>query len=240
MVDKNDPLLRELEEEMRREQYAKLWERYGYYFIGLAVAVVALVGGVKAWESYSLARAEAVGAEYQAAVSLAASGKTEDAAKAFEAITSGGPGGYAALAALSEAGAYLKLDKRTEALAIFDRLADDRSTDPLLASYARLQAASLRLGEADFTEMENRLKPLTSDDSSWRYVARELLGTAALKAGRLDEARTILSPLLADPGLSRGAAERINRLMAGIATAELSASPATAPAGDAEKPASAP
>jgi hypothetical protein len=237
MVDKNDALFREVDEELRREQFAKLWDRFGIYFIGLAVAVVVAVAGAKLWESQRLAAANAAGAEYEAAVALATSGKTEDAAKAFEAIGSSGPAGYAALARLSEAGAYLKLDKRAEALAVFDKLADDRSADPLLPNFARLQAASLRLGEADFTEMQNRLKPLTADDSPWRFTARELLGTAALKAGKLDEARATLAPLLADPGLGQGANERIGRLMAKLATAELAGTPSPAPAASTTTPA---
>lgn len=250
MVDKNDALFREVEEELRREQFAKLWERFGTYFIGLAVVVVAIVAGSQLWEARRIANANAAGAEYEAAGALLTSGKTEDALKAFESIASNGPRGYAALASLSQAGAYLKLDKRAEALAVFDKLAGDTSADPLLANFARLQAGGLRLGDADFTEMENRLKPLMVDGSPWRFTASELLGTAALKAGKLDEARTILSPLLAG-GLGQSASERIHRLMAKIATAELSGAPATAPAAapapaapapakDAEKPASAP
>jgi hypothetical protein len=244
MVDKNDSLFREVDEELRREQFAKLWERYGIYIIGAAFAILVLVGGVKLWEARERANAEAEGAAYEDAVALAKSGKADDAAKAFAAIGENS-GGYGILAELSLAGADLKAGKRAEALAIFDKIAGNRSADPLLADFARLQAASLRLGEADFTEMQNRLKPLTGDDSSWRLIARELLGTAALKAGKLDEARTTLSPLLADPNLTRGASDRIERLMAEIASKELAPAPASstlvpAPAGDAEKPVSTP
>ena len=252
MVDNNDALFREVEEELRREQFAKLWERYGVYFIGLAVVVVAIVAGSQIWEARRIANANAAGAEYEAASKLLASGKNEEALKAFEAIASNGPRGYAALAELSQAGIDLKLDKRAEALATFEKLAGNTSADPLLANFARLQAAALRLGDADYAEMQTRLEPLTGDANPWRFTARELLGTAALHAGKLDDARTTLSPLLADPGLSQGARERVHRLMAKIATSELAGAPApaasapapapdaAAPAKDAEKPASAP
>ena len=221
MVDKNDAAFRELEDEMRRERFAALWHQYGIYVILLAAAIVVGVAGSQLWETWSQSRAEAVGAEYEAAAALARQGKTEEAIAAFGAIATNGPKGFATLASLSEAGAYLKQNRRAEAFAIFDRLAEDRSTDPLLSNLARLQAASLRLGEADFTEMENRLKPLLGDGNAWRFRASELLATAALTAGKLDEARTLLTPLIADPNLSRGAAERIDRLMSAITAAEL-------------------
>jgi hypothetical protein len=254
MVDNNDALFREVNEELRREQFAKLWQRYGTYIIALGALIILVVAGAKFMEGQRLANANAAGAEYETAAALLADGKTEDAAKAFDTLATNGPKGYAALAALSEAGAYLKLDKRQEALAVFDKLVADAGTDPLLADFARLQAASLRLGEADFTEMENRLKPLAADSSPWRFTARELLGTAALKAGKLDEARQTFSSLLADPALSRSASERLDRLMADLANRELATKPAAAPAAsatpapaeapapakDAEKPAAAP
>jgi hypothetical protein len=233
MADSNDSLFREVDEEIRREQFAKLWERYGIYIIGIAIAIIAAVGGTKLWEAHKLSEAQAYGARLEAARVLAEETKIGDAAKAFEAIAAEAPKGYAALAALSQAGAELRLGNRPAALAIFEKLASESSTDSEIASFARLQAAALRLGEADFTEMENRLKPLTADDSAWRLPARELLGTAAIKAGKLSEARTTLTSLLAEPNLAPTTAERINRLMATIASSELGgapAAPAAAPA----------
>lgn len=247
MVDQNDAAFRELEDEMRRERFAALWRRYGTYVILFAVAIVLGVAGSQIWQTMSKSQAESAGSDYDAAAALLAAGKAEEAAAAFGNIASTGPKGFAALASLSEAGILLRQDKRAEALAIFDRVAEDRSTDPLLSNLARLQAASLKLGEADFTEMENRLKPLIGDTNPWRNRARELLGTAALKAGKLDEARTLVTPLLADPNLSRGATERIDRLMSTIAAAETGGAVApaatTAPAANdtkTETPASAP
>ncbi len=244
MVDQNDAVFRELEDEIRRERFAALWRRYGIYIVVLAVAIVVGVAGNQIWQSMSKSQAEAAGADYDAAAALLAAGKTEEAAAAFGTIASSGPKGFATLASLSEAGILLKQDKRAEALAIFDRVAEDRSADPLLSNLARLQAAALKLGEADFTELENRLKPLMGDTNPWRNRARELLGTAALKAGKLDEARALVTPLLADPNLSRGATERIDRLMSTIAAAETggAAAPAaanTAPAAATTEPAAA-
>jgi len=233
MADNNDALFREVDEELRREQFAKIWERYGTYIVGLAIAIVVAVGGAKMWQAHRLAEAEAVGARYQAAATLEEQAKVADAAKAFEAIAKDGPKGYAALASVAQAGAELKLGNRAAAFAIFEALAGNASTDPEIAAFARLQAAALRLGEADFAEMENRLKPLTGDDSAWRIPARELLGTAALKAGKLDVARTTLTSMLADPGLSQGATERVNRLMAAVTSSELGGAPAPAKAPDA-------
>jgi hypothetical protein len=228
MVDKNDPLFREVDEELRREQWAKLWDKYGLYAVVAAALFVAMVAGYKLWEARRLAFDQATGAQYEAAVKLVNEGKSEEAAKAIEAIVASGHPGYKMLAELELAGSYIKAGKHQEALAIFDRLASDAGTDPMIASFARLQAAALRLGEADFTEMQNRLTPLLGDDSPWRYTARELLGTAAFKAGKIAEARGAFAPLLADAKVPKDTRERVQMMMASIAAAELKAMPTAA------------
>ena len=237
MANDSDSLLREVDDELRREQLEKLWKRYNSLILSVAALIVAAVGGYKFLESRRIAASEAAGSEFASALKLDADKKSEEATKAFQAIADSGPKGYAALAKLHLAGDYVKAGKSTEALAAFEALAKDGSSDELLKSYAQLQAASLRLADADFTEIQNRLTPLAVDTGAFKVSARELLGIAAFKAGKLDVARKYLEPLLIDQGASRAIQDRIKVVMASIAEGELAAKAAAAPA--AEKPAAA-
>ena len=230
MSNESDSLLREVDDELRREQLQKLWERYNTLIVTGAMLIVAAVGGFKFLENRRVSAAQSAGADFSAALRLESDKKSDDAAKAFQAIADTGPKGYAALAKLHVAGEYVKAGKSAEALAAFEALAKDGSSDPLLKSYAQLQAASLRLGEADFTEIQNRATPLAGDDGAFKTSARELLGIAAFKAGKFDEARKYLEPLLIDPTASRPIQERIKVIMAVIAAPEVAKSAAaTAP-----------
>jgi hypothetical protein len=221
MVDKRDALIREVDEELRREQLAKLWDRYGLYGLAVAALIVVGVGGYKVWEARQLATAEAAGARYEAVTQLLEQGKADDALKGFEAIAKDGPRGYAALARLQLAGNAAKAGKTTEALAAYEGLANDATVDPLLADFGRLQAAALKIETADWTEMQNRLTPLTGEKNAWRFSARELLGLAAYRAGRLDEAKQVLVALVADPEVPTSIGERARMLMSMITAAEL-------------------
>ncbi len=229
MSNEGDSLLREVDDELRREQLQKLWERYNTLIVTGAILIVAAVGGYKFLESRRVSAAQSAGADFSAALRLESDKKSDDAAKAFQAIADSGPKGYAALAKLHVAGEYVKAGKPAEALAAFESLAKDGSSDPLLKSYAQLQAASLRLGEADYTEVQNRLTPLAVDDGAFKTTARELLGVAAFKAGKFDEARKYLEPLLIDPAASRPIQERIKVIMAAIAATEVAKSAAATP-----------
>ncbi len=229
MADDRDSLLREVDEELRRDQMQKIWERYSGLIFGVAALIVVGVWGYKFLESRRISAAETAGAEFAAASQLAADLKNDDAQKAFEKIAASGPSGYAALAKLQVAGAQAKAGKSAEALATFDALAKEPGADDLLKSFAQLQAASLRLGEADFTEMQNWLNSLVGDGSPFKTTARELLGFAAFKGGKFEEARKHLEPLLIDPAASRAIQERIKIVMAQITAAEIPAAPVTTP-----------
>jgi hypothetical protein len=217
----DDGFFREVEEEIRRERLEKIWRQYGTYILIAGAFIIFGVLGYKYWENYRLTAAQTMGARYEGALHLMSEGKEGSAAKEFETLAQDGAGGYATLARLQLAGALMKEGKKSEALAAYEALANDPTADPMLKSYGALQAAALRVGEADFTEMENRLNPLMGDESPWRYSARELMGLAAFKAGKSNEARTLLTPLLVDQKTPQSINERAQIILAEIATAEL-------------------
>ncbi len=237
MTDDRDALLREVDEELRREQLEKFWARYNGLILGAAALFVAAVAGYKFLEHKRITAAEVAGADFNSALVLADEAKSDEALKAFEKIAATGPRGYAQLAQLHVAGAQAQAGKTADAVKSFEALASETSADPLLKSYAQLQAASLRMGDADFTEMQNRLNPLVGDSSPFKISARELLGLSAFKAGKYEDARKQLEPLLIDPAASRPIQERIKVVMAKIAGAEVAAAPAAAaPAAPAATP----
>lgn len=220
MADDRDPILRELESEVRREQMAKLWDRYGIYVIAVAVLIVVGVGGYKWWDARTIAAAQQAGARYQAAMQLAEQGKSAEARQAFEAMVRDAPSGYATLARLQLAGEAASAGNTEEAITAYEAVAADGSVDELLRQYARLQTASLKLDTADFTEMENRLTPLMGEDNAWRHSARELLGLSAYRAGRLEEARQLFLELAADQNTPPSIRERAGLIMGLITSAE--------------------
>jgi hypothetical protein len=70
--------------------------------------------------------------------------------------------------------------------------------------------------------MQNRLNDLAADGNAWRFSARELLGLAAQKAGKTDEARKYFQGLLGDRNTPPGVGERARVMMAMLTEAELS------------------
>jgi hypothetical protein len=239
MTDQRDSLAREIDEELRREQLLKLWEQYGTFIIAAAVLIIAGIGGYKYYEHSRVQAAETAGARFTAA---AREDKKADAQKALEEVASSAPAGYSALARLRLAAAEREAGRTMQAASAFEAIAKESGLDPLLADYAQLQAAMLRLDSSTWTEMQNRLNDLAADSNPWRFSARELLGLAAQKSGKTDEARMQFQRLLSDRNTPPGIGGRARVMLAMLTEAELAnappsgASPSTpeqkAPAGE--------
>ncbi len=208
-----DSLLREVDEELQRERLEKLWKQYGTYVIGAVVAVLAGIGIFKWWEGRKAAAADLAGQRYEAALDLIKSGKADEAQAALSAIAKTSAASYPVLAQLAIAGQAVKAGKLAEASAAYDVVVA-RAADPLIKDFARLQSTALKIDSADFTEVQNRLNALIGDSSPWRYLAREQLGVAAMRSGRLDDARSTLAPLSQDPRAPVAVRERAGALMA--------------------------
>lgn len=234
MTDQRDLLAREVDEELRREQLLKLWQQYGTYMIAAVVCFVLGIGTTKYFEHRRLVAAEAAGAQFSTAARLFAQDKAADARKSFEEIAAGAPAGYATLARLRLASADRDAGKLAEAAAAYEAISKEGGVDTLIADYARLQAATLRLDSADWTEMQNRLNDLSADGNAWRFSAREMLGLAAYKAGKVEDARREFQRLVTDSGAPPGVTERARIMMAVLTEAK--------PQGDdkAERPQAAP
>ncbi len=231
MVDKNDSLLREVEDELRNDKLKKVWDTYGTYVIGALVASVLGIGIYQQVKSSRLAADQAAGAKFEQARQLAAENKGPEATAALAAIATTGPVGYAALARFQQAAAFVRADKAADAVAIYDAIAAS-PPDSVLGDLARLEAASLRADTADWAEVQTRLTPLTDERNAFRASAREVLGLAARKAGRFEEARKLFLQVLGDAKASRAMKDRVSGYLSSIVEAEVAkaAVPASTPA----------
>ena len=194
----NTDIVREVDEELRKEQIEKLWTKYRSAIITAAALIVAIVAGYKGYQGVRASQAAAAGAQFDAATSLAAAGKPDDAAKALAALASNGSGAYPALAKLRLAAKAAADGKIDEALAQYDAIATGSGIDATLRGLARIDAAQLRLDKSDFTAVQNQLNDLAMPDGVWRNSARQLLGLSAYKAGKLTEADDYFAAILAD------------------------------------------
>lgn len=216
----DDSLFREVDEEVRQEQYKKLWERYGNLLVGLALLVIVGVAGYEGWRYWQKKQSEAAGDSFFAAAGLVASGKSEDALKAFEAVTDTG---FVQLAKLREAAMLAGEGKAEEAVKIYDAIAADAGLSQSLRDLSRIRAAAVLADKASFADIETRLKDLTAAGNPWRHVAREMMAAVQFRLKDYKGADTQVQAILADPETPpalRQRASTMAQLLAPMVTAQ--------------------
>jgi len=214
-------IFQEVDEEVRREQLKKLWDRYGILVVIAAVLVVAGIGAWRGYQWWEAKKAAEAGAAFEAASTLAETGKHSEAEAAFAKVAVDGTAGYRHLARLREAAELAQGDAKA-AVAVYDKIAADGSVGPVLQDLAALRAGALLLDTASFAEARQRLEPLTGDDRTFRHTARELLVLAAWRAGDSTAAKRWFDMIIADVQTPAATRSRVEMLMALGATASKS------------------
>jgi len=199
-------IFQEVDEEVRREQLKKLWERYGIFIIAACVLLVVAVGGWRTYEWYEGKKAAAAGAAFQAAANLAAEGKNKEAEEAFAKLATAATPSYRMLAKFREAAEAARRDPKA-GVAIYDELAADSSLGQVLQDLAALRAGTILVDTAPYSEIVRRLEPLTASDRAFRHSARAMLALAAWRAKDIAAMRKWTDMILADaetPNSTRG------------------------------------
>lgn len=206
-------IFREVDEEVRREQLKRLWDRYGLFILAAAVLVVVGVGAWRAYQWYEARKAAEAGAAYNAAAQLAQDGKPTEATAAFAQLATSGTPAYRTLARLREAEAMATRDSAA-AVAIFDEVAANSRTPQLLRDLATVRAGFVLVDKVPYADISRRLEPLAQPNGSFRHSARELLALSAWRSGDMAAARRWAETALSDPDAPAGLRARIDVLKA--------------------------
>jgi hypothetical protein len=191
-------IFQEVDEEVRREQLKKLWQRYGNYIVAACIVVVLAVAGWRGYDWWQSKKAAEAGVAFEQAVALAASGKHDEAEAAFAKLATDGTAGYRILARLREAAQIARTDPKA-AVKAYDDIAADGGVDRVMRDLATLRAAYLLVDTSSYGDLRARLEPLTEADRPFRHSARELLALSAWKAGDMGAARQWADAILTDP-----------------------------------------
>lgn len=216
----NDSIFREIEEELRHEQFAKIWKRYGNFLVGGAVAIVVAVGAFQVWKKHDLDTRRAEGERYEASLRLATGGNEQAALDAFSKLETEANDGYSLLSRFQKANLLAQQGNDEAAIDAYERISSDSGQDAIFRDLATLRSLVLRMnaGETGSSgDIKDRLQQLASDSSTWRHSAQELLAALAEQSGERARARELLSALAADVTAPQGIRQRAEELILALA-----------------------
>ena len=209
----------EVDEEVRREQLKKLWDKYSIYIIAAALLIIAAVAGWRGYQYVEAKKAAVASAAFNHAIELSEQGKHQEAEKAFADLVAKAPYGYRLLSRFRLAGEVATHDPKAAAK-MFDDLAADSSIGAEQQDLARIRAAGLLVDSATYPEMKQRLEPETVPEAAFRNSARELLALSAYRANDTSAARVWTEQILADtdtPPSLRSRAQALQALLPPVA-----------------------
>ena len=213
-------LFDEVDEEVRRDQLKKLWDKYSLFIIALAILVVAGVGGWRGYQYLEGKKAAEAGAAFDRAVELSDQNKHAEAEAAFADLITKAPSGYRNQARLRMA-AEVAIRDQPAAAKLYDAIAADRSVGGPDQDLARIRAAQMVMDTTTYPNMVQRLEAMaTSKDSTFRHSARELLALSAWRANDATAARQWLDQIANDgetPPSLRSRAEALQALLPPVA-----------------------
>ncbi len=201
-------IFHEIEEDLRRERFRRLWRRYGVHLI---VVVVLVIAGTAAWRGYVAwheSRARAGGDQFYAALETASKGDHKAAAAALSTLADEAGAGYAILGRFRAAAEHAAAGDNAAAIAGFDAIAADGSVPEIYRNLAHVRAGYLSLAGSDPKAAQARVSSLAETAGPWRQPAREVMGLAAYAGGDLAAARRYFTDIIGDAEGPREATDR--------------------------------
>lgn len=189
-------IFREVEEEVRRERIEQLWKQYGDYIIAGAAIIIIAVASFELWRVYEQKQLIKASDEYTAALQLASTGQSAQAAELFSKLAATAPGGYSAVSRLQQAETLMAVGNRVDAIAVYKQIAS--SSDPFLAAIARINLGWALVDQSPKSEIESLLSPLLAAGNAWAPLAHEIIAYADYRVGESNAAIDEYQSILAD------------------------------------------
>ena len=207
----------EVEEDVKRERYEKLWKAYGKYFLAGVAAIVIGTAGTVFWRDYQTRQREAESERFTAALELARAGRNADAANAFSELAQAAGTGYRVLARFRAAAALIETGDSAGAVATYDSIAADDGAGAVLGDLARLLAAAALIETGDSAGAVATYDSIAADDGAGAVLgdlARLLAARTLVDAAPAGEVEARLAPLLGEQNPWRHSARELGAVLA--------------------------
>lgn len=211
----NQAFVREVDDELRRDQLASIWQRWGrWIIIGIVAALLAL-GAFLYWQSRQAEQAGVEGEQLSGAMDDLAADKTQGLTPRLTALTNSRVPGYKAAAALTLADLAVQKGDVKSAAAQFGAVAANTSVAQPYRDLALIRQTATEYDTLKPEQIVARLKPLAIPGNPWFGSAGEMVGVAYMKMNKPDLAGATFKAMIGDQQVPQTIRSRIVQL-AGI------------------------
>lgn len=204
----SETFLREVDENLRRDQLRDFGKKYGAWLIAAVVLFLAASGGWIWWQQHQLQRSgeqvEQLGEIYQ----NIGAGQTKNAAQQLDVLSKSGRKAVRASAAFASAALAVQQNDSKTAIAKYRELANDNDLPGSYREIALIRQTALEFDQIQPQEVVTRLQPLAKPGNPWFGTAGEMTAMALIKQGKKEEAGRLFAAIAKDKSVADPMRER--------------------------------
>lgn len=197
-TDSSDTFVREVEDNIRRDQAQDFLRKYGGLLIAAVVLFLAAVGGWLYWQNREQKQSAEQSEQLLQAYTDIGSNNTADVPQRLDALAEEGGDIVRGSALFTRASLALEQGDRAKALAIYRQAHEDEGLPQPYRDIALIRSTTLDFDNLKPEQVIASLQPLTKAGNPWFGSAGELTAMAYLKQGKPADAGRLFAAIAAD------------------------------------------
>lgn len=211
----NEAFLREVDEELRRDQIARAAKRWGKAAIAAVVIGLAAFGGWLWWSHEQTKKAEAEGEQLVQILNDLEAGRQQGIEAKLKPLAESKNQGYRATAKLTLASLKQQAGDTKAAAAGYKAIAEDQSIAKPFRDLALIRQTAAEYDSLKPQDVVARLKPLAVEGGPWFGTAGEMVAVAYLNLNKPDLAGPLFAAIAKDESVPESIRSRAVQ-MAGV------------------------
>lgn len=208
----NETFLREVDENLRRDQLRDFAQQYGNWMIAGVILFLAACGGWIYWQQYKVKQSEAQVEQIAQVYTDIGAGRAASAPRQLDELVKKGGKGVRASALFSRAALAIQQNDLKLALATYKQIAADDSLPQPYRDAATIRQTALEFDSLQPDAVIQRLEPFAKPGNPWFASAGEMTAMALIKQGKKQEAGRLFAAIAKDssvPDQSRARAAQV-------------------------------
>lgn len=197
----NQTFLREVDEDLRRDQMRDFGKRYGGWVVAAVALFLIASGGFIWWQQHKLQRSEQHTEQLAQIFKNIGAGNPGTAPQQLDELSESGDKSMRATAMFTRAALALQQNDVKLATAKFRQIAEDSSLPQPYRDAALLRQTAIEFDSLQPQQVVSRLSPLAKPGNPWFGSAGEMTALALIKQGQKAQAGQLFAAIAKDKGV---------------------------------------
>ncbi|MDC3144122.1 hypothetical protein OA527_03790 [Pelagibacteraceae bacterium] len=189
-------IFNEVDEDIRKERYKKLWSTYGKYLIGLIISIILIFSINQYLVSKNITDNKKLLDMYFAAAEDIEKSQFELANESLNKIYNDKNSTLAAFSAFKLSESYLKNNNKIDAIALLENIFNNNSLETIYRELALYKYIMINFDTLDISSIENKISIINIKERQLNPYFKELLGIKHITVGDKAKASLMFNELL--------------------------------------------